>query len=227
MDEISLHLVRWLGQWPPARAVDIVGAQVRALPGWDGGLHRALGVRSPGDGAVLSVEPHRADAVSAAYDEAGSLAELGPRVPSLVGLPAHGWYEAVFRWCTEPASLSEVGEWVAALSPEAPEWLRPFGGEVLVARDPATGEHLAGVGLKRHDAYGHELAVVTEPRARGKGLAKALVAQAARRVLDEGAVPTYMHALGNAGSAAVADAVGFPDRGWRSFGVTEKPVRSG
>ena len=45
------------------------------------------------------------------------------------------------------------------------------------------------------------------------------VAQAARRVLDEGAVPTYLHERDNHASARVAEAAGFPDRGWRAYGV--------
>ena len=39
------------------------------------------------------------------------------------------------------------------------------------------------------------------------------MAQAARRVLDEGAVPTYLHAVDNHASAHLATAAGFPDRG--------------
>jgi predicted GNAT family acetyltransferase len=91
---------------------------------------------------------------------------------------------------------------------------------VLIARDDE-GRYLAGVGIKRHDGYGQELSVGTGPAARGRGLARRLVAQAARRVLDEGAVPTYMHALDNLGSARVAEAAGFPDRGWSAYGVVE------
>jgi len=41
------------------------------------------------------------------------------------------------------------------------------------------------------------------------------VAQAARRVIADGAVPTYLHAFDNTASARVADAAGFPDRGWQ------------
>lgn len=89
---------------------------------------------------------------------------------------------------------------------------------VLVVRDQR-GRYLAGVGIKRHDRHGHELAVGTVPAARGRGLARRLVAQAARRVLDDGAVPTYLHDRSNAASARVAEAAGFPDRGWRSYGV--------
>ena len=102
--------------------------------------------------------------------------------------------------------------------------MRVFGGEVLVALDPEAGTYLAGVGIKRHDAYGHELSVGTAPAARGRGLARRLVAQAARRVLDDGAVPTYQHSLSNVASAKVADAAGLYDKGWRSFGVTDEPA---
>ena len=75
------------------------------------------------------------------------------------------------------------------------------------------------MGLKHHDRHGWELAVGTEARARGKGLARRLVAQAARRVIDEGAIPTYQHDPANVASARVADAAGFPDRGWRSLAL--------
>ena len=129
------------------------------------------------------------------------------------------FFTGVFRWSTAPADLPDAGAWVTADDPSVPEWLRPFGGEVLVAVDPATGEHLSGVGIKKHDAYGQELAVVTRPAAEGRGLGRRLVAQAARRVLDEGAVPTYLHAVENHASAHLATAAGFPDRGWAVYGA--------
>ncbi|MGE3285411.1 MAG: GNAT family N-acetyltransferase [Pseudonocardia sp.] len=69
--------------------------------------------------------------------------------------------------------------------------------------------------------HGRELAVVTSQAARGQGLARRLVAQAARRVLDEGAVPTYLHDHANLASAAVATAAGFPDVGWQVYGLAE------
>ena len=45
------------------------------------------------------------------------------------------------------------------------------------------------------------------------------VAQAARRVLDQGAIATYQHDPLNIASSRVAEASGFPDRGWRSLGM--------
>ena len=106
--------------------------------------------------------------------------------------------------------------------PAVPEWLKPFNGEVLVVLDDA-GDYLAGVGLKVHDAHGVEISVGTSEAARGRGLARRLVAQAARTLLSRGIIPTYLHAPDNLASAKVADAAGFPDRGWTALGLFEPP----
>jgi predicted GNAT family acetyltransferase len=110
---------------------------------------------------------------------------------------------------------------VAADDPRVPEWLRPFNGDVLIAWTD-DGSYASGVGRKQHDRHGHELSVGTDERQRGRGLARRLVAQAARGVLADGAVPTYLHAFDNEASARVADAAGFPDRGWHVFELFEK-----
>jgi GNAT superfamily N-acetyltransferase len=215
-DRLVAHLRSWLGRWPAEGAgLTVVGHPRRDQPGWDGGLHPVVGVSTP-DAGVLSVPPAAAAAVAELVAAGADLRG----VPAVTGLPGH-WFTGVFRWTTAPAHLPDAGQWRPADDPSVPEWLRPFGGEVLVAVDPESGEHLAGVGIKRHDAHGQELAVVTAEAAQGRGLARRLVAQAARRVLDEGAVPTYLHARDNSASARVADAVGFPDRGWSILGLAE------
>jgi len=179
-------------------------------------VHPLIGVRSP-DGGVLSTTPAtRAQILAAA---AKDWEDLPAVLPAALGRPDRTVYIGVFRWCERPAPLSDAGVWVDATDEEVPEWLRPFGHQVLIARDPDSGAYLAGVGIKHHDRYGRELAVGTEPAARGGGLARRLVAQAARRVLDEGAVPTYQHDPTNIASARVAEAAGFPDRGWTSMGM--------
>ncbi|WP_431899586.1 GNAT family N-acetyltransferase [Nonomuraea sp. bgisy101] len=218
---LTEHLSRWLGGWPATTELDIVPEPGRARPGWDGEIHPVLGVAGPRSG-VLSVPPEHAESIAEQYAKNRDMARFGPLVPALAGFPERGWFTAVYRWTTRPAPLADAGVWISAQHPDVPAWLRPFNGEVLVAHDPENGDHLAGVGIKRHDDYGHELAVVTAPRARGRGLARRLVAQAARRVLDEGGIPTYMHTPDNLASAAVADATGFRDFGWTAFGVTEK-----
>ncbi|WP_089156871.1 GNAT family N-acetyltransferase [Micromonospora sp. NBS 11-29] len=213
---LSLHLATWLGQWPAGPGLHVVRSYRRARPAWDGRARPAVAVAVDGS-AVLSVAPHRVDAVRALV-RGRPVEEWLPALPAAVGAPEFVTQRAVFRWCTDPAPSPDVGEWLPPTLPGLPPWLRLFDRDVLVARD-ADGGYLAGVGIKRHDAYGHELAVGTAPAARGRGLARRLVAQAARRVLDEGAVPTYLHGVDNVASARVADAAGFPDRGWTSFGV--------
>lgn len=223
---LHLHLRQWLGRWPPspgAGPVDVVGSQHRNEPGWDGRIFPLIGVATP-EAAVLSVPPEYASAVRAHVKRAPTAPlealwdHLLPALPGLLGHPERRVYHGVFRWCDRPADLPDAGVWVDA-DERVPQWLRPFGHQVLIATDPVTGAYLAGVGIKHHDPYGRELAVGTEPAARGRGLARRLVAQAARRVLAEGAVPTYQHDPDNIASARVADAAGFPDRGWRSLGM--------
>ncbi|TYB97206.1 GNAT family N-acetyltransferase [Micromonospora sp. WP24] len=212
---LHLHLATWLGQWPAGPGLHVVSSHRRARPAWDGRLRPALAVGTA-HGAVLSVPPDRVTAVRALTDL--PLDRLIPALPAAVGLPDWTTHDGPFRWSLAPAPLPDVGEWIPPTAPGLPPWLRLFDSDVLVVRAP-DGRYLAGAGVKRHDAYGHELAVGTAPEARGRGVARRLVAQAARRVLDEGAIPTYLHERGNQASARVAEAAGFPDRGWRSFGV--------
>jgi GNAT superfamily N-acetyltransferase len=191
----------------------------RAEPGWDGSLTPVTGVVTAGGSAAIGVDPALEPPV-AAFAATHDLDALIGRLPDLLGRRGIGG-RGVFRWSTTPAPLPDAGVWLPADDHRVPAWLRPFGGDVLVVLDGDT--YVAGVGVKRHDAAGHELAVGTEEAARGRGLARRLVAQAARRVLDEGAVPTYLHAPDNVASAKAADAAGFPDLGWSVVGFWPQP----
>lgn len=220
-DHLVAHLTGWTGHWPPTSPPTVAGNARNGAPGWDGRSHPVTGVIDPAGAAVIGVPAAQAAAVLAALDgQRVDLERLVRDLPGLLGTPAHHVYTGILRWTTTPAKLPDAGLWVDAHDAGVPEWLRPFGGEVLVARD-GYGTYLAGVGIKRHDADGHELSVATEPAARGQGLARRLVAQAARRVLAEGKVATYLHDPANTASAKVADAAGFPDRGWRVLGMFE------
>ena len=83
------------------------------------------------------------------------------------------------------------------------------------------GRYLAGVGVKRHLPGLSEVAVVTSEAARGRGLARRLVAQATRALVAAGDAVLYLHAPDNEASARVARASGFPDTGWRIVGFWE------
>jgi GNAT superfamily N-acetyltransferase len=208
----------WLGSWPSPGGLVVVGTPLREKPRWDGGEQRALGVTDGDGNGVLSVPPGARDAVArlVAATPPGALdAALAERLPSLVGRPEQRFFTGVFRWSEMPAAMDSAGEWEPADAPGIPDWLRPFPGQVLIAREPGTGEYLAGVGLKPHGPSGVEISVGTDERARGRGLARRLVSRAARRIVATGAVAIYLHDPENTASAHVADASGFPDEGWR------------
>jgi len=211
-DRLTAHLRHQLGAWPPLGRLLVTTSPERSRPGWDGTVRAVAGMAAP-EGAVLSVPPEAVGALRAIGDD---LAAVEQGLAAVLGRPGARLVRSVLRWTAEPAALPPLGEEVDAGDPRVPAWLRPFGGEVLVAFGD-DGRYLAGVGRKRHDRWCTELAVGTEPEARGRGMARRLVTTAARRVLDEGAVPTYQHDADNLASGRVADAVGFGDRGLRGL----------
>jgi GNAT superfamily N-acetyltransferase len=219
-DLVTAHLLAWLGAWPPTVAVDVVGARARLRPGWDGSITALVGVGTPRH-TLLSVPPDRVEAVTRAL---GRLDDPDVRraIVRAVGAPGRILGRGVFRWSRCVAGvrrLPDAGDWVDRSDARVPDWLRPFNyGSVLIAWDD-DGGYGAGVGIKRHDPVGHEIAVVTTAALQGRGLARRLVAQASRRIIDEGGLPTYLHDPANGASARVADAVGFPDRGWSVYGL--------
>jgi GNAT superfamily N-acetyltransferase len=212
-DRLDRHLRAWLGAWPPSGQVTVVGSARRRQPGWDGAVRPFAGVATP-DGAVLSVPPDRVEAARAG---ANALDDVLDRLPEALGIPGAVVGRGVFRYSVAAPDLAPVGEWVPADDPRVPAWLRPFGGDVLVVFED--GRYVAGLGIKRHDELGREVAVATEEPWRGRGLARALVARASRRILRAGGVPIYLHGRGNAASARVASAAGFPDQGWFILGL--------
>jgi GNAT superfamily N-acetyltransferase len=217
---LAAHLASYLGTWPPATAVDVVGSAARLAPAWDGMIVLAVAVRSPA-GTVISVPPA---AVEAARAMAGEIRDpgFGDRLAAVVGAPRRASSWLVLRWSTEPADFPPTGRWVDPSDPALPAWLNPFPPPVLAAIED-DGTFLAGVGIKPHTERGKELAVGTAEPARGRGLGRRLVAQAAQHVLAEGAVPLYVHHPDNQASARVADAAGFPDLAWRLLVVSAPP----
>jgi GNAT superfamily N-acetyltransferase len=214
---LDAHLADWLGTWPPPKAgITVVGSHRREERGWDGLIRPVAGVATP-QGSVLSVPITLVAEVEAGLGPDHDLARLSTRLAAILHRPSGRLGAGVFRWCARPAAFADAGEWMPRHDRRVPGWLQPFNGDVLVAWDEH-GRYAAGVGRKQHDQWGHELSVGTETAHRGKGLARRLVAQAARRVLDDGAVPTYLHDPANTASAKVADAVGFPDEGWQILG---------
>jgi RimJ/RimL family protein N-acetyltransferase len=130
-------------------------------------------------------------------------------------LPSERWQTLQYRWCgaDDPVGDFDDGGTWAEPGDRITDWLRPFNGGVLVAT--VHGDHAAAVGIKRHDQHAHEIAVVTSPAHRERGLAKRLVAQATRAIHAHDATALYLHAPENEASRRVADNVGYRDVSWR------------
>lgn len=218
-DRLTLHLRSWVGEWPPpADGVHVVGHAARSEPTWDGVVRPLQGV-GDGTGTVIAVPPAAVDAVAEAIGDDLERPGLGDELGSILEVGPAAFGAGVFRTTVEvDADIVDLGQWFEHQTGDLPEWLAPFNGPRLVTFDD-DGRAIAGVGIKVHDEHGQELSVVTDDAARGLGLARRLVATAARRVIAEGAVPTYLHAPDNHASARVADAVGFPDHGWTVWGL--------
>ncbi len=181
MDErLTRHLQHWLGAWPPAGgAAD--GDDGRRTHGARLGRGGAPDRRGRARPRVRCCRCRRRRSTPWRRWPTTST-RCGPRSASGALAAALGWpgarlFDGVFRWSEAVADLPDAGEWVPVDDDRVPPWLLPFGGEVLMAFDD-DGAYVAGVGIKRHDPFGHELAVVTEERGRGQGLARRLVAQA-------------------------------------------------
>ena len=100
-----------------------------------------------------------------------------------------------------------------AADPRLPEWVRGYftGAAWIVADDD--GRVLSTAVLKRYDDRLREISVGTDETARGRGLARAVVAAAARAVLAEGRAVLYNHEVDNTASARVAESVGLHELG--------------
>ena len=216
-ERLNAHLEAYLGAWPASPAgVHLIGWPGRLAPAWDGSRALAVVVRSP-DATVVSVPPDAVEAASPLADPLGERlqsASFPADLAAAVGAPGRFSPWLVLRWSTAPAPLAPLGTWIDPDHPSLPDWLHAFPRRVLVAFDD-DGRYLAGVGIKPHTQWGRELAVGTDERARGQGLGRRVVAEAARAVLADGGVPLYVHHPDNVASAHVADAAGFPDLGWR------------
>ena len=220
------QLTGWLGSWPPAVPVHVVVDPEPDRLAWDGGPRRVTGVadpegRAPGAGAAGGRRP----AARAARGPRGAARRAARgRRPSRHG--GCGRAAVGTGTCPTPGRCPTRGSGCRRRSPAratrgCPPWLRPFGGEVLVALDEprtATSPAWASSGTPPDLC---ESPSSPPSAARGRGLARRLVAQAARAVTAAGCAVLYLHAPDNEASARTARGSGFPDTGWRVIGFFE------
>jgi GNAT superfamily N-acetyltransferase len=170
-------------------------------------------------GAVVGVAPEHAGSLRERLDGPASL------VPALTALaaslPGHMFSGVARTGVVIPPPVAPVTV-LDATDPRLPQWVHGhFVGEAWVVMEG--GEVLSTAVLKRYDDRLREISVGTAPAARGRGLARSVVAAAARFVLAEGRVVLYNHAVDNDSSARVAESVGLHELGRYHAVVPDRP----
>src|SRR5919198_1471674 len=169
--------------------------------------------------AARAFERHGGAVVGVAPEHAARLRQLldGPDTVTTAlkalaaELPGHMFSTTARTGVVIPPPVVQVTV-LDASDPRLPQWvLGHFVGEAWVVLED--GEVLSTAVLKRYDERLREISVGTAPSARGRGLARSVVAAAARFVLAEGRAVLYNHALDNDASARVAEAVGLHEFG--------------
>jgi GNAT acetyltransferase len=174
--------------------------------------HPGMPVRAlvRGGGAVVAADPAWSGLLREHLDGPAS---VGPAL-SAVARAAGGRH---FSWVARtgvaiPPPEAEVTV-LDTTDPRLPDWvIGHFSGQAWVVLGDG-GQVLSTAVLKRYDERLREISVGTAAAARGRGLAKAVTAAAARAVLAEGRAILYNHDTGNAASARVAEAVGLYEFG--------------
>jgi RimJ/RimL family protein N-acetyltransferase len=163
-----------------------------------------------GGGAVVGVAPAWSGLLRQRLDGPASLEPALEAVA--VAAAGQHWSWVARTGVAIPAPSAEVTV-LDATDPRLPEWVvGHFSGDAWVVLGD-DGQVLSTAVLKRYDERLREISVGTADAARGRGLAKAVTAAAARAVLAEGRAVLYNHDPENHASARVAEAVGLHEFG--------------
>jgi GNAT acetyltransferase len=163
-----------------------------------------------GGGAVVAVDPAWGGVLREHLDGPASVGAALTAVATAAGGQHYSWVARTGVAIPVPSAEVTV---LDASDPRLPEWvIGHFTGEAWVVLDD-DGRVLSTAVLKRYDDRLREISVGTSEAARGRGLAKAVTAAAARAVLAEGRAVLYNHDATNDTSARVAEAVGLHEFG--------------
>jgi GNAT superfamily N-acetyltransferase len=176
-----------------------------------------------GGGAVVAVSPTWSRRLRQHLDGPAGLDAALDQVAAAGG--GQHWSWVVRTGVAIQAPSAEVTV-LDATDPRLPDWvLGHFTGKAWVVLGD-DGQVLATAVLKRYDDRLREISVGTAEAARGRGLAKAVTAAAARAVLAEGRAVLYNHDATNHASARVAEAVGLHEFGRCHAVVTDRDPAS-
>jgi L-amino acid N-acyltransferase YncA len=176
-----------------------------------------------GGGAVVSVAPAWSGLLHEHLDGAESLGAALDAVAAIIGGQHFSWVARTGVAIAAPSAEVTV---IDTTDPRLPDWvIGHFSGKAWVVLDD--GQVLSTAVLKRYDDRLREISVGTAEAARGRGLAKAVTAAAARAVLAEGRAVLYNHDAFNHSSARVAEAVGLHEFGRCHAVVTDRDPEPG
>jgi RimJ/RimL family protein N-acetyltransferase len=182
--------------------------------------HPGMPVRAlvRGGGAVVAVAPSFSGLLRRELDGPGSVDRALEAVAEAAVGQHYSWVARTGVAIPPPSAEVTV---IDTSDPRLPEWvIGHFTGEAWVVLDD--GQVLSTAVLKRYDDRLREISVGTSEAARGRGLAKAVTAAAARAVLAEGRAVLYNHDPENHTSARVAEAVGLHEFGRCHAVVTDQ-----
>jgi hypothetical protein len=163
-----------------------------------------------GGGAVVGVAPSFGALLRRGLDGPGSVDRALEAVAEAAAGQHYSWVARTGVAIPPPSAEVTV---IDTGDPRLPEWvIGHFIGEAWVVLGD-DGQVLSTAVLKRYDDRLREISVGTSEAARGRGLAKAVTAAAARAVLAEGRAVLYNHDPENHTSARVAEAVGLHEFG--------------
>jgi GNAT superfamily N-acetyltransferase len=178
-----------------------------------------------GGGAVVAVAPTFSGVLRRELDGPGSVDRALEGGAEAAAGRHYSWVARTGVAIPPPSAEVTV---IDTSDPRLPAWVvGHFAGEAWVVLDD-DGQVLSTAVLKRYDDRLREISVGTSEAARGRGLAKAVTAAAARAVLAEGRAVLYNHDPDNHTSARVAEAVGLREFGRCHAVVTDNgPQRPG
>jgi RimJ/RimL family protein N-acetyltransferase len=183
--------------------------------------HPGMPVRAlvRGGGAVVAVAPSFSGLLRRELDGPGSVDRALEAVAEAAVGQHYSWVARTGVAIPPPSAEVTV---IDTSDPRLPEWvIGHFTGQAWVVLDD-DGQVLSTAVLKRYDDRLREISVGTSEAARGRGLAKAVTAAAARAVLAEGRAVLYNHDPENHTSARVAEAVGLHEFGRCHAVVTDQ-----
>jgi GNAT superfamily N-acetyltransferase len=201
----------------------LVPTRKRTRPGW-AGYTKPIQALVRGDCTVVSMNPDLESSVRAELGRGGEwpltswasfdrLRRASQRsYPYAFILSGHSMFCDDRSFCP----LGEHAELLPRSDPRGRDLRARFDGEIFVVFGPR-GEIASWAAIKLKSDSVWEIAVVTEPAHRGRGLARKVVAAATQHILEQGRAALYIYDKSNLASGKVCRSLGYQEYGQEFF----------